>query len=62
LLLILNEYWQEHPELKSIPIVYSGSLAQRSLDVFKTHRNMMSDDIRKQLEQGQNPFYFEPKD
>lgn len=27
LLLILNEYWAENPELKSIPIIYSGSLA-----------------------------------
>lgn len=62
LLLILNEYWRENPELKSVPIVYSGSLAQRSLEVFKTHRNMMSDKIRVDLEQGLNPFKFEQRD
>ena len=62
LLLILNEYWAENPELKEVPIVYSGSLAQRSLDVFKTHRNMMSDEVRIQLEQGHNPYKFVPKD
>lgn len=56
LLLILNEYWKKHPELKNVPIIYSGSLAQRSLEVFKTHRNMMSDELRIELERGHNPF------
>ena len=27
LLLILNEYWKENPDLQKVPIVYSGSLA-----------------------------------
>ena len=46
LLLILNEYWQQNPELKSVPIVYSGTLAQKALEIFKNHRNMMSDETR----------------
>jgi cleavage and polyadenylation specificity factor subunit 3 len=50
LLLILNEYWRENPDLKKVPIVYSGSLAQRALKVFETHKNMMSDEIRKELD------------
>lgn len=62
LLLILNEYWRENPELESVPIIYSGSLAQRSLEVFKTHRNMMSDELRMELEKGKNPFKFEQRD
>lgn len=63
LLLILNEYWKEHPELEQeVPIIYSGSLAKKSLEIFKTHRNMMSDQLRMELEQGQNPFKFEPND
>lgn len=45
-----------------MPIVYSGSLAQKSLEVFKTHRNMMSDDLRMQLEQGLDPFRFKHRD
>jgi hypothetical protein len=31
-------------------------LAQRSLEVFKTHRNMMSNELRIELERGHNPF------
>ena len=62
LLLILNEYWKENPELQKVPIVYSGSLAQKSLEVFKTHRNMMSDELRMQLEQGLDPFRFKHRD
>ena len=49
LLLILNEYWQEHEELKNIPIYYAGSLAQKSLSVFRTYRNMMGDAVRKKV-------------
>ena len=56
LLLILNEYWSKNPELKKTPIIYSGALAHRSLEVFKTHRNMMSDELRIELERGHNPF------
>jgi cleavage and polyadenylation specificity factor subunit 3 len=48
-LLILNEYWQEHEELKNIPIYYAGSLAQKSLSVFRTYRNMMGDAVRKKV-------------
>ena len=62
LLLILNEYWSEHPELKTVPIVYSGTLAQKALEVFKNHRNMMSENTQRLLEQGHNPFKFQPKE
>ena len=41
-----------------MPIIYAGSLAKRALEVFKTHRNMMSDDLRKDIEQGRDPFAF----
>ena len=49
LLLILNEYWKENEELKNIPIYYAGSLAQKSLSVFRTYRNMMGDMVRKKV-------------
>ena len=47
LLLILNEFRRENPELQSVPIVYAGNLALKALDVFKNHRNLMSDELRK---------------
>lgn len=62
LLLILNEYWRQNPDLQNVPIIYSGSLAKKSLEIFKTHRNMMSDELRMELEQGLNPFKFEQND
>lgn len=43
LLLILNEHWARNPDIKNVPIFYSGSLAQKSLTVFQTYRNMMGD-------------------
>lgn len=49
LLLILNEYWKEHEELQNVPIYYAGSLAQKSLSVFRTYRNMMGDAVRKKV-------------
>mmetsp|Transcript_4667 Transcript_4667/g.3185 ORF Transcript_4667/g.3185 Transcript_4667/m.3185 type:complete len:82 (+) Transcript_4667:772-1017(+) len=62
LLLILNEYWARNPELKNIPIYYQGNLANRALSVFNTHRNMMGDKLRMELESGNNPFKFEQYD
>lgn len=59
LLLILNEYFKEHEELKNVPIYYAGSLAQKSLSVFRTYRNMMGNVVRNMIEQGENPFRFE---
>jgi cleavage and polyadenylation specificity factor subunit 3 len=58
LLLILNEHWAKHPELNYIPIYYQGNLANRALSVFNTHRNMMGDKLRQDLEAGKNPFKF----
>lgn len=63
LLLILNEHWAQHPEkLGKIPIYYQGNLAQRALSVFNTHRNLMGDKLRMELESGHNPFKFEHYD
>lgn len=36
LLLILDEYWQKHPELENIPIYYASVLAKRCMAVFQT--------------------------
>lgn len=63
LLLILNEYWAANPTLVGhIPIYYQGNLANRALSVFNTHRNMMGDKLRKDLEAGKNPFKFQHYD
>jgi cleavage and polyadenylation specificity factor subunit 3 len=57
LLLILDEYWNAHPELQNIPIYYASSLAKKCMTVYQTYINMMNDRIRSQFDLG-NPFKF----
>ncbi|KAL9244623.1 hypothetical protein vseg_018384 [Gypsophila vaccaria] len=57
LLLILDEYWSNHPELQNIPIYYASPLAKRCLAVYQTYINAMNDRIRSQFASS-NPFDF----
>lgn len=57
LLLILDEYWQAHPELQSVPIYFASSLAKRCMTIYQTYINMMNEHIRSQFQLG-NPFIF----
>eukprot|EP00744_Colponema_vietnamica_P013021 GILI01018269.1.p1 GENE.GILI01018269.1~~GILI01018269.1.p1 ORF type:complete len:702 (-),score=178.30 GILI01018269.1:143-2035(-) len=58
LLLILDEFWQSHSELRQVPIFYASSLARKCLSVFQTYVNMMGDNVKKRWSQGDNPFEF----
>jgi cleavage and polyadenylation specificity factor subunit 3 len=57
LLLILDEYWSNHPELHKIPIYYASPLAKRCMSVYQTYINSMNDRIQNQFAQS-NPFVF----
>ncbi|TPX30411.1 hypothetical protein SmJEL517_g06025 [Synchytrium microbalum] len=57
LLLILDEYWQAHPELHSVPIYYASSLAKKCMAIYQTYIHMMNARIRKQFAIS-NPFVF----
>lgn len=57
LLLILDEYWNAHPELHSIPVYYASSLAKKCMAVYQTYVNMMNERIRRQVAVN-NPFLF----
>ena len=57
LLLILDEYWQAHPELQTIPIFYASNVAKKCMAVYQTFVNMMNDRIKKQIAIN-NPFMF----
>ncbi len=57
LLLILDEYWQSHPELHAIPVHYASPLANKCMSVYQTYVNMMNDRIRRQIAVS-NPFIF----
>ncbi|ELU06463.1 hypothetical protein CAPTEDRAFT_141423, partial [Capitella teleta] len=57
LLLILDEYWSQHPELQDIPIYYASSLAKKCMSVYQTYINAMNDKIKRQINTN-NPFVF----
>lgn len=57
LLLILDEFWSQHPELQDIPIYYASSLAKKCMAVYQTYVNAMNDRIRRQIAVN-NPFVF----
>ncbi|TPX44505.1 hypothetical protein SeMB42_g04306 [Synchytrium endobioticum] len=57
LLLILDEYWQAHPELHAVPIYYASSLARKCMAIYQTYIHMMNTRIRKQFAVS-NPFVF----
>ncbi|BGP16640.1 hypothetical protein JCM10213_000444 [Rhodosporidiobolus nylandii] len=58
LLLILDEYWAEHPELQHIPIYYISSLAIKCMDVYRQYIHTMSPNVRSKFARGINPFDF----
>lgn len=57
LLLVLEEYWERHPELRGVPIYQASGLARRAMTVYRTYIEMMNDDIRTAF-QVANPFQF----
>lgn len=57
LLLILDEYWSNHPELHNIPIYYASPLAKKCMAVYQTYILSMNDRIRTQFAHS-NPFKF----
>ena len=59
LLLILNDYWQRHPALHSVPIYYASDLSQRSMEVYRSYVNVMNATMRAASSAGRTPFDFE---
>lgn len=55
LLLILEEAWERHPELQTIPIYQTSGIASRSVSVYQSYIEMMNDDIRSAFKV-RNPF------
>jgi len=57
LLLILDEFWEAHPDLQDVPIYYASALAKRCMSIYQTYLNMMNDNVRKRSDI-ENPFDF----
>jgi len=45
LLIILDEYWEAHPELARVPIYYGSNLAKKSIDVYSNYRQTLGNKI-----------------
>jgi len=58
LLLILEEYWLNTPELQGIPVFYASKMATKALRVYQTFVNMMNKAIRDVTDVA-NPFKFD---
>jgi len=58
LLLILDEYWKQHPDLHNVPIYYASSLARKCMAVYQTYIHTMNSNIRSRFAKRDNPFVF----
>ncbi|KAI9572193.1 beta-lactamase-like protein [Boletus coccyginus] len=58
LLLVLEAYWEDHPDLHSVPIYYTSSLARKCMAVYQTHIHTMNANIRSRFAKRDNPFVF----
>ncbi|KAK0626796.1 beta-lactamase-like protein [Immersiella caudata] len=47
LLLILDEYWEKHPDYQKFPIYYASNLARKCMTVYQTYLSAMNDNIRR---------------
>ena len=59
LLLILDAYWRDHPELHKVPLYYASGIAKRCMRIYQTYINMMNENIRDAHATGRNPWEFE---
>lgn len=57
LLLILDEFWEDNPDLRNVPIYYASAIALKCMPVYQTYVNMMNDNVRRRFEIS-NPFNF----
>ena len=60
LLLILDEYWDANiSRFKDVPIYYASSLANDSIEIFKSYINMAGNYVRRKFQETtKNPFDF----
>ena len=53
LLLILEDYWNRHPEFRQYPIYYASNLARKCMVVFQTYIDSMNASIRSKFAEAQ---------
>lgn len=50
ILLILEDYWNRHPEYRKYPIYYASNLAKKCMLVYQTYIDAMNDNIRSMFQ------------
>jgi cleavage and polyadenylation specificity factor subunit 3 len=55
LLLVLEDYWETHRDLQSVPIYFISSMSKSCTRLYTTYGNMMNDRVKHRA---QNPFTF----
>jgi cleavage and polyadenylation specificity factor subunit 3 len=58
LLLILEEHWAAHPELRGVPIWHASRMGDRSLDVYRTFTSHMNAKVQAAVGE-RNPWTFQ---
>lgn len=58
LVLILEEHWEQHPELQGAQIYYASSMAEKSMKRYRNFISAMNHRVREQHDNNQNPFNF----
>ena len=58
LALMLDEYWNDHPEFHNVPVYFASGLFQRGMRVYKTYVHTMNANIRSRFARRDNPFDF----
>jgi len=57
LLLILEDFWAQNPDLQRVPIYQASSLAQKAMTIYQTYINVLNSDMKAAFEEA-NPFVF----
>ena len=58
MLLMLEEHWDNNPELQHVPIYQASGLAMKALTVYQTYIEMMNEEIKKAFQVVQLPDGF----
>eukprot|EP00396_MALV-II-16_sp_LP-1_P000047 gene47-24_t len=56
LVLMLEEYWNQNPELQSVPIYYNSPLATKCSRIFETYTALCSRNVQEQALRARNPW------
>lgn len=57
LLLILEDYWKQNPDLQRVPIYQASTLARKAMTIYQTYINVLNSDMKAAFEEA-NPFVF----